>query len=151
MEMLTQYRNVREILNFLKTSDPTTEKEIYMVAGESSLLWDLRPPFFQLFDLRESEFDKLVPQVRIEDWSYAMLNVNRQERKEIEKRFSEKQRFRYFEMLRSLDSNPPPKTSVGDVREKIAQMIVKVKNELSKETPPSVEAENYQPEEKQAA
>lgn len=122
-KLLNKYRNEKELLIFLKNTDPSTEKEIYQVAGEDSMVWSIRPPFYKIFELSTEQYDRLVPIFRIEDWSLAMFNISRSERKEIEKRFSDKQRFRYFEILKSFDGNPPSKSKIGDVREKIAKTI----------------------------
>jgi len=122
-QVLENYKNERELLDFLKTSDPVAEKEIYQASGPDSMVWKIRPPFFKVFELKQEDADKLFPQFRIEDWAMAFFNVNRLERREIEKRMSDKQKFRYFESLKSFDIKNPSRNQIGDVREAIGKAI----------------------------
>jgi len=129
LTVLENYKNERELLGFLKTSDPVAEKEIYMASGESSLLWSIRPPYFKVFELEPAMYDKIVGMYKIEDWAMAMFNVGRGERREIEKRMTDKQKFRYFEMLKSYDLKGPAKQKVGEIREKIGKTIFELQSE----------------------
>lgn len=129
LTVLENYKNERELLGFLKTSDPVAEKEIYLASGENSILWTIRPPFFKVFELKTEEYDKLVSRFKIEDWAMAMFNVSRVERREIEKRMSDKQKFRYFEMLKSYDLKNPSKSKVGEIRETVGKAIHDIKAE----------------------
>lgn len=129
LSVLENYKNERELLNFLKTSDPIAEKEIYMASGQASILWTIRPPFFKVFELKAEIYDRLVGRFKIEDWATAMFNVGRIERREIEKRFSDKQKFRYFEMLKSYDLKNPVKLRIGDIREQIGKTIFELEAE----------------------
>lgn len=129
LTVLENYKNERDLLGFLKTSDPVAEKEIYMASGESSLLWSIRPPYFKIFELEPAAYDKIVGMYKIEDWAMAMFNVGRAERREIEKRMSDKQKFRYFEMLKSYDLKNPVKQRVGEIREKIGKSIMELQLE----------------------
>lgn len=133
LAVLENYKNEKELLSFLKTSDPVAEKEIYLASGEESLLWSIRPPFFKIFELATEEYDKIVSQFRIEDWALAMFNVSRLERREIEKRMTDKQKFRYFEMLKSYDFKPPSKTRIGDIRESIGKSIYQIQESIKSE------------------
>lgn len=126
LSVLENYKNERELLNFLKTSDPVAEKEIYMASGDKSLLWTIRPPFYKVFELKPEDYDKLVSRFKIEDWAMAMFNVGRGERREIEKRMTDKQKFRYFEMLKSYDLKNPSKARVGEIREMIGKTILEI-------------------------
>jgi hypothetical protein len=133
LSVLENYKNEKELLSFLKFSDPVAEKEIYLASGEASLLWAIRPPFFKIFELGTVEYDKIVTQFRIEDWALAMFNVGRLERREIEKRMTDKQKFRYFEMLKSYDFKTPSKTKIGEIRESIGRTIYMIQEELKTE------------------
>jgi hypothetical protein len=146
LKLLVRYKSVREILDFLKTSDPNIEKEVYQVSGEGSLIWSLRSPFYKIFELNQVQLDAVVPLFRIEDWALAMFNISRVERKEIEKRFSDKQRFRYFEILKSFDQQAPTRLRIGEVRERIAKGSESALKEIEakklvEQTPPSEQNE----------
>lgn len=133
LSVLENYKNEKELLSFLKSSDPVAEKEIYLASGETSLLWTIRPPFFKIFELTPDVYDKIVPQFRIEDWALAMFNVGRLERREVEKRMTDKQKFRYFEMLKSYDFKTPSKQKIGEIRETIGRSIVTVQEQINNE------------------
>lgn len=131
--VLENYKNEKELLTFLKAADPIAEKEIYLASGENSLLWSIRPPFFKIFELSTEEYDKISTQFRIEDWALVMFNVGRLERREIEKRMTDKQKFRYFEMLKSYDFKPPSKTKIGELRESIGRSIYMIQEQIKTE------------------
>jgi hypothetical protein len=120
IKSLDKYKNEKELLGFLKISDPSTEKEIYKAAGEQSAIWSIRAPFYQIFELTAEQYEKIVPAFQIEEWALAMFNISRTERKQIEKVFTEKQRFRYFEILKAYDNQIPNRFKVGEARERIA-------------------------------
>ncbi|MBL7545571.1 MAG: hypothetical protein JNL11_17260 [Bdellovibrionaceae bacterium] len=134
LAVLENYKNERELLGFLKVSDPVAEKEIYLASGDSSILWSIRPPFFKVFELNGDEYDKLVGRFKIEEWAMAMFNVGRVERREIEKRMSDKQKFRYFEMLKSYDMKNPAKSRVGEIRESVGKIIAEIQAESAGES-----------------
>lgn len=121
--ILEKYKNDKELLSFLKTSDPVTEKEIYTASGDIEMLISIRPPFYKVFELVDAQYDRYVQKISIEDWAISFFNTSRLERKNIEKRFTDKQRFKYYEFLRSFDSNPPSKQRVGEARERIAEFF----------------------------
>lgn len=126
-----RYRREKELLGFLKVADPATEKEIYTTAGKGSFLETLRPPFFAVFECRAEVLDLVVPRVRIDEWAKALFNTNRAERREIEKRFGEKQRMRYFELLKSFDLDTPSKERIGECRERIGRLVEQAEGELA--------------------
>lgn len=121
--ILEKYKNDKELLSYLKTADPVTEKEIYTASGDIEMLESIRPPFYKVFELSDEQYDRYVQKISIDEWSLSFFNISRIERKGIEKRFTDKQRFRYYELLRSFDTNPPTKNRVGEARERIAKFI----------------------------
>lgn len=123
MDLLKKFQKESDLLEYLKTADPTTEKEIYKVAGEDSLVARVRPPFFKLFDLSEDKIQELVTKFRVEEWALALFNAPRDDRRLVEKFFSDKQKFRYLELLKSFDTSPPPKEDMGVLRERIAKLV----------------------------
>lgn len=133
---LEKYRHERELLGYLKTVEPEEEKDIYVASPLNSIIHSVRPPFYVVFGLVKADLEHLVPRVSIEDWALAMLNVPKNERKEFESLFTEKQKFLYLEKLRAHDSNPPDKARVGEAREKIGKIVrdwMSHKNQLKTE------------------
>jgi hypothetical protein len=121
--LLETYRHDRDLLDYLKVAEPSEEREIYIASPRDSLIHSVRPPFFKIFELDEQSIDFLVERLPVEDWSMAMFNLGKTERREIEARFPEKKKFMYIERLKQLDANPPEKTRIGGIREKIARII----------------------------
>ena len=129
--IVSKYKSDRELLGYLKVADPAAEKEIYLASGNDKMLESIRAPFYKVFECSDEVYDKLVQRVSIEEWAISLFNVGRAERRQIEKRFSDKQKFRYFELLKSFDSNPPSKSKVGDVRERVARALLVSQKEVS--------------------
>lgn len=122
VQMLDRYKNQKDLLSYLKNVDPQIEKEIYQASGSLNLK-ELRPAFYPVFELSESQLDALVPRIKVEDWALAMFNVSRFERKKVESRFSDRQRMRYFELLKHFDSQMPTTLRIGEARERVAHSI----------------------------
>lgn len=122
MSLLKKFKRESDLLEFLKTADPGTEKEIYKVSGPDSMLSEVRPAFFRIFEQSEDHHLKLVSKLRIEEWAQALFNCARDDRRGIEKHFSDKQKFRYMELLKSFDGNSPDPEAIGEIREKIARI-----------------------------
>ncbi len=122
IQVLERFKSQKDLLGFLKTADPQVEKEIYQ-ASPDQYLSELRPAFYPVFELAEEKFADLVPRIKIEDWALAMFNVSRQERKLVEACFSDKQKFRYFELLKGFDSGSVSMVRVGEARERVAAVL----------------------------
>lgn len=121
--ILDQYRQERDLLEYLMIADPVEEKEIYLASPSQSVIHHMRPPFYKAFELSSEELDFIVPKVSLDDWSLALFNTNRASRREIEKKFTDKQKFVFIEKLRKFDQNPPDKMRVGASRERLARFI----------------------------
>jgi hypothetical protein len=121
--ILDQYRQERDLLEYLMIADPVEEKEVYLASPSQSVIHHMRPPFYKAFELSSEELDLIVPKVSLDDWSLALFNTNRASRREIEKKFTDKQKFVFIEKLRKFDQNPPDKLRVGAARERLARFI----------------------------
>jgi hypothetical protein len=132
--IVEKYRQERDLLDYLLLAEPVEEREIYLASPEQSVIHAMRPPFYKVFELSSEELDFIVPKVSLDDWSLALLNTNRTARREIEKKFSDKQKFVFIERLRKFDQNPPDKARVGAARERLARFISKELAERSNVT-----------------
>lgn len=135
VQMLERYKNQKDLLSYLKMVDPQIEKEIYQASGNLNLT-DLRPAFYPVFELSDMQLDALVPRIKVEEWALAMFNVSRLERKKIESRFSDRQRVRYFELLKHFDSQMPAVQRIGDARERVAHTMKSLPPEIESATEP---------------
>lgn len=122
VQMLERYKNQKDLLSYLKIVDPQIEKEIYQASSNLNLT-EMRPAFYPVFELTDSQMDILVPRIKVEEWALAMFNVSRIERKKVESRFSDRQRIRYFELLKHFDTQMPSAQRIGDARERVAHSM----------------------------
>jgi hypothetical protein len=123
LSILDHYRQERDLLEYLLVADPVEEKEIYLASPAQSVIHTMRPPFYKVFELSTEALAFIVPKISLDDWALALLNTNRVARREIEKKFSDKQKFVFIEKLRKFDQNPPEKARVGAARERLARFI----------------------------
>lgn len=120
LSYIAKFKHDQDLVKYLLIADPQAEKEIYEAHEEPETLIHLRKPFYVVLESPEEIKKEFVSKVNIEDWAYGFLNLARSERKSFEAYFSDKLKFRYFEILKQLDLKNPPQEVVGRVREKIA-------------------------------
>lgn len=142
LSSLAKFKKQSDLLEYLKFSDSTTEKEIYIAAGASSMLPTIRPPFYKIFEMSEDAIKLLVPMMRIEDWAVALLNVERKDRKLFEAQFGEKQRYKFLELLKAFDSQPPSRELTGDTRARAGRLAAEVEKSLLTESVDALNALN---------
>jgi hypothetical protein len=149
-DSLKKYSHIKDLLSYLKSCDPKDEKEIYLTIPADSILHNLRMPFYKILELEKEDLEKIVPLISLDDWSYAMLNIPNDQRKNLENVFSEKQRFLYKEKLKLLDQKNVSKDICGEYREKIADFSIKYltnQKSAAQETEPINAEENKNLEE----
>ncbi len=127
MSYISKFKHDQDLVKFLHITDPQTEKEIYQAHGNPEELTKLRKPFYCVLEASDSIKKIFAQKVNIEDWAYSFFNLPRSERRNFETYFSDKQKFRYLEILKQLDQNNPSPEVVGRVREKIASSFYKFK------------------------
>lgn len=125
IELVSRYRADRELLEFLKVADINEERDIYGAAPASSLIHSLRAPFFVILDQEAEAIRWFVPLISVDKWAYALFNMPKNERTKIDSHLSEKQRFILIERFKKMDTQPPDRRRVGEVREFIAQSFKK--------------------------
>ena len=131
---IQKFKHDQDLIKFLLVTDPQTEKEIYQARENPTELMNLRQPFYVVLDASDEIKTEFAQKINIEDWAYSFFNLPRTERKSFESCFSDKQKFRYFEILKQLDQKNPPAEIVGRVREKIAMYFYKFNEELNQTT-----------------
>ena len=96
---IKKFKQDQDLVQFLLVTDPQTEKEIYQARENPKELINLREPFYAVLDADENIKKEFTQKINIEDWAYSFFNLARSERKSFELYFSDKQKFRYFEIL----------------------------------------------------
>ncbi len=119
IEMVRNYKEERELLDYLKIVDPAEERDIYGAAPVTSLIHKLRPPFYPVFDQSPENLRWFVPNIDLDRWALALFNVSKLERSKIDTHLSEKQKFLLVERFKSFDASPPSKQVIGTTREQI--------------------------------
>jgi hypothetical protein len=140
LNSLSKFKKESDLLDFLRVSDPHTEKEIYVAAGSGSMLATIRPPFYKIFEMSDAIRERLAGQMRVEDWAVALFNVNRDQRRLIESFFGDKQKFRFLELMKSFDRNPPPVENAGDLRARAGRFGFEIEKKIATEAAAAVTA-----------
>lgn len=117
------FRKDKELLRFLRYASVNQEREVYATLPKSSMIAEIRPPFFKVLEAEEFQLDELMGLFGIEEWAVALFNVSREERKEIEGYFAPKELKMYRSFLMSFDMTPPSKENVGLIREQLARKL----------------------------
>jgi hypothetical protein len=138
MSEIEKFKHERDLIGFLRCADPKTEKEIYIASSKESLIHQIRPPFYRVLELTGEELVLFVPQISLNDWATALVNISKFEKKNIEAIFGQKQKLRFNELINLNESNGIAVEIVGLCRENIAcqlrkfteeRLIMKIRNE----------------------
>jgi hypothetical protein len=129
MAVVEKFRHEKDLIGFLRTAEPHTEKEIYTASSKDSILHQVRPPFYKVLELSKEQLADFVPQISIGEWALALVNVPNTERKNIEAFFGPKQKMRYLELLTRNESGNIDSELLGEVREKLALIAQKMVEE----------------------
>jgi hypothetical protein len=122
LEVLYSYKQVQELLHYLRTSEISEERDIYEACREDSLLCGLRPPFYKVLEAEDRLLSHFVSSVDLKTWAMAFFNAPRGYRDAVEKHFEEKQTLFFRELLKSLDQNQRPSSQkIGEAREAIGR------------------------------
>lgn len=125
-----RYRGDKELLDYVKTVDPTEERDIYEAAAEDSLIHRLRPPFYPIFQQTERVLQKVSPRISIDQWAHALFNLVKTDRQIIEKELTEKQKFMLIERLKRFDSKAPAAESIANARELVGRVLSETLREV---------------------
>lgn len=150
LSYISKFKHDQDLIKYLLIADPQAEKEIYEAHENSEQLINLRKPFYQVLEAPEEIKKDFVNKVNIEDWAYSFFNLPRTERRSFEQYFTDKLKFRFFEILKQLDLNNPPHETVGRVREKVANHYYKYTEHLKKAKEQEANHRSAQPQSEQA-
>lgn len=101
--VLESYKKDLELIDYLRTLDPIVEKEVYLAAGSNSVLSQLRSPFYPVLEANPEDLKGFVAMISVEDWALSLFNVPKTARLNIEKCFSDRQKFMLIDVLKKLD------------------------------------------------
>lgn len=125
IKIVERYRAEKELLEYLRTADPSEERDIYGAAVEDSLVHRLRPPFFPIFDQPAEVLQWFVPRISTDQWALALFNLPKSERAKIDTLLPEKHRYLLIERWKRFDAQPPDRAALGTAREHIGAALRK--------------------------
>jgi hypothetical protein len=126
-EILETYRQEKDLIAYLNVSDVTAERDIYRASPETAMIHRIRPPFYRVVQDDKAYMEQFVNMISLDDWALSLFNVSRTERGNIDRHFSNKQKFIFIEKLKALDSRNPELRQIGLIRERIARSYVEYK------------------------
>lgn len=130
-EILETYRQEKDLIAYLNVSDVAAERDIYRASPETAMIHRIRPPFYRVVQDDKAHMEQFVNMISLDDWALALFNVNRSERANIDRHFSNKQKFIFIEKLKALDSRNPELRQIGLIRERIARSYAEYMKGLS--------------------
>ncbi len=122
-DSLQTFKNRKDLLLYLDTIEPHEEKEIYSVVGEESDLKSVRPPFYRFFELSKEDRSEIFKTFSLNEWAVACFNIGRTEKEQVVSLMSDKEKFMFSHLLKTLDSNPDYTLEKKDLRHKIAKYV----------------------------
>ncbi|MCB0385195.1 MAG: hypothetical protein KDD43_07365, partial [Bdellovibrionales bacterium] len=120
-EILEKYKQEKDLIAYLNTSDVVAEREIYRASPEDAMIHKIRPPFYRVLLDENSYMEDFVGRVSLDDWALALFNVARGDRSNVDQHFSSKQKFIFIEKLKALDAGKLDPRAVGQARERVAR------------------------------
>lgn len=126
MSVLERFRQDKDLISFLRTADPNTEREIYTASSKDSILHQMRPPFFKVLEASKEELTELVQSFSLSDWALALANLNHKDRKVIDSAVGKKQRFRLNELIVQVEATVTENETIGQMRERVAEKFTEI-------------------------
>jgi hypothetical protein len=120
MVLVEKFKQDKDLIHFLRSVDVTTEKEIYTASSKDSILHQMRPPFYKIFDAAPEALNEFVPQIALSDWAIVLSNINHLTRRPIESNFGKKQKIRFLELLNQYEIMELEPDVIGAKRESVA-------------------------------
>ena len=119
-KMLEEYNKDKEILNYLSLISIEDERDIYETLNKESFIFNVRPPFYKIFELEPAKLSKLILDFSLDQWALAVVNSSRPFIKAISDQLDEKRKVIFSSHLKNYDQNPPAVSEQGGVRQTIA-------------------------------
>ena len=137
--LIDVFKRDQELLQFAQTASLTEEKEIYQSLPKDSLLWEIRPPFYLIFDQPPELIQQLVAERPPHEWAHILFNVTHEDRRKIDCFIEGKFRFLYLETLKQLDKSARNSAFTFDLRTEVGLRIQQLKDLAAACEPDSIE------------
>jgi hypothetical protein len=119
-KMVEEYNKDKEILNYLSLISIEDERDIYETLNKESFIFNVRPPFYKVFELEQTQLSSLIQAFSLEQWALSVVNSSRSYIKVIYDQLDEKRKVIFSSHLKNYDQNPPAIADQGEIRQTIA-------------------------------
>lgn len=102
-KILLSYRKDRELLSYLDHATIEEEKEIYESLDEDSFVFQVRPPFYKIFELGKDEFTQVIAKFSVDRWALSVVNSSRVYIKTVAEALDDKKKLVFSSHLKALD------------------------------------------------
>lgn len=148
---MTRYRREQILIDYVRMSELTVEKEIYEASDDDAMIKEVRPPFYPVFEQTESIRAQVFQRFSLQEWALALFNSPREMRSPIREVMNDKQWFSLIELLKQFDKSKPDAHKVGLARERIGIALREVlQQEGENKVKPSEQSTDEDQEEKAA-
>ncbi len=130
MSQVERFKQDKDLIHFLRTSDVVTEKEIYVASSKDSIIHQMRPPFYKIFESSKDVLKEFVPNISVNEWALVLSNVSAPSRKVVDVHFTKKQKMRFYELLAQYEASNMDVEVVGAARDRIAIQFNQVNEEI---------------------
>lgn len=153
--VLDVFQRDQELLQFSQVASLSEEREIYGSLPKDSMLWELRPPFFPVFEADPAIVAEIVKEYSPQEWAQILFNVPHDERKKVDQFIEGKFRYLFLETLKKLDQDPTQANQGFELRSEVGrrlhQMNEQIKAEKRFQSEPKPDSKPESEEEKNAA
>ncbi len=119
-KMVEEYNKDKEILNYLSLISIEEERDIYETLNKDSFIFSVRPPFYKVFEMQQTELSSLIQAFSLEQWALSVVNSSRSYIKVINDQLDDKRKIIFSSYLKNYDQNPPEIVDQAQIRQTIA-------------------------------
>lgn len=144
-KMVEEYNRDKELLNYLNLISIEDERDIYETLNKESFIFSVRPPFYKIFEIEQTQLSRLVQAFTLDQWALSVVNSSRPYIKVIYDQLDEKRKVLFSSHLKSYDHNPPEVADQGEIRltiAKHAEVMFFTKNENQTDLETTEESKN---------
>lgn len=117
--LLDVFKRDQELVQFSQVASLHEEREIYQSLPQDSMLWELRPPFYPIFEAPDAIIKQLVQERPPQDWALILFNVPHESRRKVDQFIEGKFRFLFLEQLKKLDQESSSDPLIFDLRTEV--------------------------------
>jgi flagellar motor switch protein FliG len=114
-----------DLIKYLNAAVTKDEREVYRTLPVDSNIIKNRFPFYKVFESSQEQLKKLVADVSLEDWAFAMTDCDRDEADKILQLFTDRQKFMLRTMNVEMQNHPQKNERKAAAKRFIALQAIK--------------------------